>query len=126
MNYLDEFNTHQGSSLKLKHSHSYYTQVQGQLALTGKTFACFFLYIVIIGYHLEKIDFDKDHWEVSANLIKSWMERLAPHLVQCTDCHLLVITESSTSTHMVSKPQENLQETSDPSVKQPPPPLHCF
>ena len=69
---------------------------------------------------MEKIDFDKDHWEkVSANLIKFWMEHLAPHLVQCTDCHLLVNTESSTSTHMVSKLQENLQETSDPSVKQP-------
>ena len=44
VNYLDEVNTPNASSLKLKHSHSYYTQIQGQLALTGKTFAWFFAY----------------------------------------------------------------------------------
>ena len=119
MNYLDEVNSPDkaSSSLKLKHSHSYYTQIQGQLAITDKTFAWFFVYSHH-GYHLEKIDFDKDHWtKVKANLIQFWMEHLAPCLIKYS--HLSVHTKSSTSTHcMVSKPQENLDITS-PSVKHP-------
>ena len=119
LNYLDEVNSPDkaSSSLKLKHSHSYYTQIQGQLAITDKTFAWFFVYSHH-GYHLEKIDFDKDHWtKVKANLIQFWMEHLAPCLIKYS--HLSVNTESSTSTHcMVSTPQENLDITS-PSVKHP-------
>ena len=103
---MDEVNTPNASSLKLKHSHSYYTQIQGQLALTDNTFAWFFVYSHH-GYHLEKIDFDKDHWtKVKANLIHFWMEHLAPCLIQSKYSHLPLNTESSTSTHMVSKSQE--------------------
>ena len=120
LSYLDEVNTRNVSSLKLKHSHSYYTQIQGQLALTDKTFAWFFVYSHH-GYHLEKIYFDKDHWtKVKANLIQFWMEHLAPSLIQYKDSHLSPNTESSTSTHMVStcKPQENITGPSI-HVKQP-------
>ena len=45
----------------LKRKHSYYAQVQGQLAVTKREW-CHFLVYTKTGYHLECIQLDKDYW----------------------------------------------------------------
>ena len=45
----------------LKRKHSYYAQVQGQLAVTKREW-CHFLEYTKKGYHLELIQLDKDYW----------------------------------------------------------------
>ena len=47
--------------LRLKHSHPYYAQVQGQLAVTGLLFAYFFVYLGH-DFFVEKINFNADFW----------------------------------------------------------------
>ena len=54
--------------LSLKRSHRYYTQVQGQMAVTKTNWADFFVYSTH-GHILERIKLDPNFWEmVSFNL----------------------------------------------------------
>ena len=49
------------SKLKLKHSHPYYSQVQGQMAITERHW-CDFIVYTKKGIHVERIDFDAEFW----------------------------------------------------------------
>lgn len=78
LNYL----TNVDSKVQLRKTHGYYTQIQGQLALTGKTFAWFYVY-THHGDHIEKIEFDKEHWaKVKDNLVFLWNTYLGPELLK--------------------------------------------
>ena len=52
-----------GQSLKLKRHHSYYTQVQGQLAVTGLQWCDFFVWCEN-DLHMETIHFDPQDWQL--------------------------------------------------------------
>ena len=60
LSYLQEVEVSGSNCFKLKKSHGYYTQIQGQLAITKKKFAWFFVFSHH-GYHIERIDFDLNH-----------------------------------------------------------------
>ena len=49
-------------ALYLNRSHIYYTQIQGQMGVTGKKYCDFFVYTPH-GHHLERIEFDSQFWE---------------------------------------------------------------
>ena len=67
--------------LKLKTNHNYYTQIQGQMALTNIKRAHFFIFSVH-GYHLQEVVFDEAYWEeVSPNLSIFFNLFLAEELV---------------------------------------------
>ena len=81
--YLHKVETENGSDIKLKTSHYYYKQFQGQLEMTNKTFAWFFVF-THYGYFLERIEFDKNHWnKVLINLNQFcesiWLPNLFNH-----------------------------------------------
>ena len=66
----------------LKRNHPYYSQIQGQLAITGNKIAWFLVY-THFGHHLEKITFDEQNWEnMKGFLISFWYEHLAPTLLK--------------------------------------------
>ncbi|CAH3149112.1 unnamed protein product [Pocillopora meandrina] len=53
----------------LKEKHAYFAQIQGQMAVTKRTW-CHFLVYTQKGYHLELIKFNNDYWEkIKQNLI---------------------------------------------------------
>ena len=47
---------------KLKHTHQYFSQMQTQMGITGRTWCDFFVY-TSHGFHLERITFDFDYWQ---------------------------------------------------------------
>ena len=49
--------------IQLATSHDYYFQVQGQLGVTGRKWCDFFVYTQK-GFHLERIPFNKELWEL--------------------------------------------------------------
>ena len=57
LDYLEKIN----EEVTLKTKHSYYAQVQGQLGVTKREW-CHFLVYTKKGYHLERIQLDKDYW----------------------------------------------------------------
>jgi len=57
LDYLVKIN----NEVTLKRKHSYYAQVQGQLGVTKREW-CHFLVYTKKGYHLERIQLDKDFW----------------------------------------------------------------
>ena len=66
----------------LKRNHQYYSQIQGQLGITGKQYAYFFVY-THFGHHLEKIEFDQEYWdEMQKYLVYFWYNYLAPALLK--------------------------------------------
>ena len=66
---------------KLKRSSSYYTQIQGQLGITNRKTAWFFVY-THHGEVLEKIDFDPIEWErLKDLLVYFWYNYLAPSIL---------------------------------------------
>ena len=48
--------------LKLRHNHQYFSQVQGQMAVTGITWCDFVIYTEK-GLSVERIPFDRDFWQ---------------------------------------------------------------
>ena len=50
------------NKIRLKHSHKYYAQVQGQLALSGLTW-CDFVVYTHAGLNIERINFNQTYWE---------------------------------------------------------------
>ena len=74
--------TDEDGTTRLKRSHQYYSQIQGQLGITGKKFAYFFVY-THFGHHLERIEFDKVYWDNLQNyLVYFWYKYLAPALLK--------------------------------------------
>ena len=70
-----------GSNLKLKHSHQYYCQVQGQMAITGRKW-CDFVVYTEQGISVERISFDSEFWkDLLQRLISFYDNCLAPELV---------------------------------------------
>ena len=69
-------------SLKLKHSHSYFCQVQGQMALTERKW-CDFVVYTEKGICIERIEYDHFFWEsvLLPKLINFYDNCLAPEIV---------------------------------------------
>ena len=66
---------------QLKENHSYYAQVQGQLAITKRKYCDFFVYTQA-GHFLQRIYFDEDYWEkILQNLDFFFHNYLAQELV---------------------------------------------
>ncbi|XP_066023281.1 uncharacterized protein [Pocillopora verrucosa] len=65
LSYLVKIN----GKIVLKEKHAYFAQIQGQMAVTKRTW-CHFLVYTQKGYHLELIKFNNDYWEkIKQNLI---------------------------------------------------------
>ena len=78
LNYLHEVN----GTVKLKSNHQYYTQIQGQMAITNRLTAWFFVYTQH-GNYLEKIEFDPSYWNtVKKKLTAYWYEHFALYLLK--------------------------------------------
>ena len=71
-----------GSKLKLKRSHPYYSQVQGQMAITERHW-CDFIVYTKKGIHVERIDFDPEFWndKLLPKLEDFYDTCLAPNIV---------------------------------------------
>lgn len=66
--------------LKLKHSHQYYYQVQGQMAITGRKWCDFFLW-TLKGFSVERIFFDENLWaEMVLKLNKFYTNSVLPEV----------------------------------------------
>ena len=70
------------SKLKLKRSHPYYSQVQGQMAITERPW-CDFVVYTKKGIHVERIDFDPEFWndKLLPKLKDFYDSCLAPNIV---------------------------------------------
>lgn len=70
------------SSLKLKHSHPYFCQVQGQMAITERTW-CDFVVYTEKGISVERITYDSDFWnqDLLPKLTAFYDNCLAPEIV---------------------------------------------
>ena len=69
-------------TLKLKRTHNYYCQVQGQMAITGRTW-CDFVVYTEKGLHCERINYDKIFWteDLLPRLISFYDNCLGPEIV---------------------------------------------
>lgn len=66
--------------VQLKRSHSYYYQVQGQLALTGRSWCDFFVW-TLKGHSTERIRFDKSFWDQMVQKLNSfYLKAVIPEL----------------------------------------------
>ena len=67
---------------QLKRNHSYYCQVQGQMAITGRTW-CDFVVYTTKGIAVERITFDKLFWEneLLPKLVDFFDNYVAPEIV---------------------------------------------
>ena len=69
------------SKLKLKRSHPYYCQVQGQMAITKRQW-CDFIVFTLKGISIERINFDPDFWkDLLYCLIEFYDNCLGPEIV---------------------------------------------
>ena len=68
--------------LKLRHNHPYFSQVQGQMAVTGRTWCDFVIYTEK-GLSVERIPFDRDFWQFDLlpKLTDFYDNCLAPEIV---------------------------------------------
>lgn len=93
--------TKEGDIIKLKQTHQYFSQIQGQLAVTNRKIAWFFIF-THHGYHLEKIQFDPTYWKnILANLVYFWQNHLA-----------FKILKAQNSLQITENPQQNECTTS--------------
>ena len=65
-------------SYRLKHSHSYYYQIIGQMGITGMPWCDFYVYTES-DYHLERISFDKDFWAVMKHKLDIFFTTIICH-----------------------------------------------
>ena len=74
-----------GHDLNLNKSHAYFTQIQGQLAVTNRQWCDFFVY-TSKGHILERIYFDETHWnKIESNISYFYKNFLAPYFVRTTN-----------------------------------------
>ena len=59
LSYLQKNNNQE---IKLNRNHPYFSQVQTQMAVTGRSWCDFFVY-TRHGFHLERITFDASFWQ---------------------------------------------------------------
>jgi hypothetical protein len=73
----------ESSGLTLSKSDKYFTQVQGQLGITGRGYAYFFVYGGMDFFHKEKILFDEEFWlDVYTNLQLFFKDIFLPTLLE--------------------------------------------
>ena len=74
--------TSTGSHVGLKHSHPYYSQVQGQLAITGRQWCDFVIYTTK-GISVDTIQFNEDFWKqkLLPSLERFYCNCIAPEIV---------------------------------------------
>lgn len=74
--YLENVN----GTCRLKRSHEYFYQIQGQMGITGRNYCDFFVYTVH-GYHCERIVFETGLWQsIVDNCIQFWTLHIAPQI----------------------------------------------
>ena len=67
--------------LSLKVNHTYYGQIQGQMAITGRNYCDFFVYSSH-ATHQERIYFNEDYWKVMVdNLVFFYNKFMVPYLI---------------------------------------------
>lgn len=59
---------------RLKRNHSYYYQIQGQLAITGRKWCDFFIW-TLKGHSVERIHFDEEIWKSMCSKLKKFYVR---------------------------------------------------
>ena len=69
--------------LRLKRSHTYYSQVQGQMAITGNKRTYFVVWTEKGDPFIESIGFDKEYWEKVQNSIMVFLRHIFK--VYCLD-----------------------------------------
>ena len=62
---------HEKEVLFLKRSHNYYSQVIGQLAITGATI-CYFVVWTCTDMFIEEIELDNDYWTFMQHNLKNF------------------------------------------------------
>ena len=93
--YLQSHSTHETCMPVLKHG-QYYTQVQGQLALT-KTSFCDFVCWTPLGIHIERIEADSDYFENMKIKLKSYFQNII--LPELLTQHIRTELESKDKNH---------------------------
>ena len=84
--------------LELKKNHSYYAQVQGQMAITGRFWCHFFIYS-LAGFVLLEIHFDKLWWDdLQADLIYFYEKFMSPKILSKYSCLLPSTSTAETYT----------------------------
>jgi hypothetical protein len=77
---------------KLTRNSDYYFQVQAQMGVTGLKYCDFFVY-TMHGYHMERIEFDKEMWDViRSRSLRFWRDYVVPRIEQSV---LMPVTEPS-------------------------------
>ncbi len=72
------------NQVRLKRNHKHYYQIQGQMAVTDRTYGYFFVY-TSHGNHLERIEYDAELWsQTKATLCSFWKSYVVPELLTQT------------------------------------------
>ena len=70
-----------GDASRLKKTSEYYYQIQGQMAVTRRSYADFFVFTTG-GFHVERIMFDESFWlQIQTNLVYCWENYVIPELL---------------------------------------------
>ncbi|XP_066924721.1 uncharacterized protein [Clytia hemisphaerica] len=86
-------------------SSEYYCQIQGQMALTKRSYTDFFV-LTLKGYHCSRIYFDKDFWDsVLKNLDEFWRTYMVPELLFK---NVYRMNEADNGKLLIEKPEEKV------------------
>lgn len=79
----DFFCYHDGTAVKLKQNHKYYTQVQGQLGVTGLAWCDFMVWCGENRLSVQRITFNADQWrEILSKLVNFYGAHARPYLAK--------------------------------------------
>ena len=82
----------QCGSPRLKVTHTYHYQVQGQMAVTGRSW-CDFMVYTNVQVHIERIFFHTDFWSTTeAKLLQFYHDCVLPQLVHCKGPCVLILS----------------------------------
>lgn len=116
LEYLGEVVTDMGTVVALKQKHPYYTQILGQLAITRTKLACFFIY-AHNGYHLEKNNFDEQHWgKNKENLVFCWYKYLAPTSTPNNTLHEIKLLQKMKAVNTIEASNVSAQTKSSQNI----------
>lgn len=85
------------ASVKLKHSHPYYCQIQGQMAIGNRPWCDFVIY-TLKGISVERVHFDSEFWS----------NKLLPKLIEFYDC--CMAPEIVSPVHILGMPLRDLRK----------------
>ena len=87
---------------RLKRTHSYYSQCQAQMAVTGRKFCDFFVFSHT-SYHLERLEFDDEHWN-SLLTTASWFftTHMTPYICATTPGQLMDVSSAEATSEDAS------------------------